>query len=662
MTMFAEYLKALEPDSLLEVVPENLMKLLMRGFYYSDHRGITLRYKAPIGDGSVSTKWYELEPEKVGRQEIENDWNPFCRFLRRHPHCDAACRGCDSLNAERILSGGKGMVELYHCHLRLVDLGRELHLAERPMGVLFAGQIAEQNSTDDSQRIFESRLSELFAPALLKTALIAAQRDGNTSSVKSLKDAIASPAETIFALRALRYKDEIGPGEIARFQEVFGEFCTSVQKLVDDLYESKLTSAGHAAVIKLNECFSHQVTDKPDAWTETADQILLGLENVIGGRPLFLLVRRESEYRVMAVSPKCALLVSQTLTNGRANRGHIKAAHGFAAEERKWTNLRPGDYYHDAWRTQLPWIVTSECWTFRIEQAAGANAPLSVIFVALEKPRAAPDKTRARRQSFIETCADALAYHAHMGTLFERQQAQQEEYARRVSWVGHHLKTPLQNAFATLSEIRVLGNSDAEAQIKRQTLCDAVVRQLQEAQADALMLQVATKAIPERVDVRTLLKQLLVDFDERAKQKNIFFSINAEFAGSCIVSAVAVHLRAAFSNLFDNALKYSFENQRVEVRLDHASERYLEIKINNSGRGFYETDRPTLFQYASPSLYTGHFQRRPGHGIGLSQASELLKRVGGTIDIESRAESTLGDEPILHRTTVTVVLPRIQNL
>ena len=44
-TIFDQYKKALMPESLADVIPMETLRMLMRGFIYSDRVGISLLYK-----------------------------------------------------------------------------------------------------------------------------------------------------------------------------------------------------------------------------------------------------------------------------------------------------------------------------------------------------------------------------------------------------------------------------------------------------------------------------------------------------------------------------------------------------------------------------------------------------------------------------------------
>jgi len=602
----------------------------------------------PKGEG-----WGDLEPQFLGRREIQSNWNPFCRELRNLPHCDAACRDCDQRVAARLFAGGVQSPEGYSCHMQLRDFACRLEVAGRPSGVLFAGQIAEADWNENTEAVFKRRLNELIGAGALTRALTNTTSD---ESAAAIRRALDDPEEAREKLIALLTEHRSRKDEVNAFRQGFEKLCEDIQKLIDERYEAHLTSAQREAVIRANQCYSRRVTDQPDAWTQPADKVLEGLENVLRGRPLFLLVRRRSHYRVMAASPHCGAMIGPNWRSGSGFR--IAVARGFDIAEREWTQLPIESEVHGAWRKALPWIKDQELWGYRLEETFVANTPLSVILMVCGAPQKSTDVIRRHRQTFVESCIDVLAYHANIGTVFDRLHVQQQEFARRVSFVGHHLKTPLQNAFATLGDIRRLGDSNAAEQIERQRLCSAVVRHLQEAQADALMLQSTTKAKPSRNDIIEVLHGLIQNFESRAAEKGNAISLDCDLRAPAVVSAVSSHLRMAFTNLIDNAVKYSFSNQPVKILVTRVgSEGYVTVRITNFGHGFTERDRPNLFRYAKRVVREDRFKKRPGSGIGLTLAANLLEQGGSTVDIESRRVAETRDGTPLHCTTAVIVLP-----
>jgi signal transduction histidine kinase len=96
-------------------------------------------------------------------------------------------------------------------------------------------------------------------------------------------------------------------------------------------------------------------------------------------------------------------------------------------------------------------------------------------------------------------------------------------------------------------------------------------------------------------------------------------------------------LREVFSNLFDNAVKYTPNGGSVEIEAGLSRERdnyrYLGVAIRDTGYGIPLEDRQHLFERNYRGVQAkGDIE---GTGLGLAIAKELIEKVGGGIEIVS---------------------------
>jgi signal transduction histidine kinase len=96
-------------------------------------------------------------------------------------------------------------------------------------------------------------------------------------------------------------------------------------------------------------------------------------------------------------------------------------------------------------------------------------------------------------------------------------------------------------------------------------------------------------------------------------------------------------LREVFSNLFDNAVKYTPKGGRVEIEAGLSKERdncqYRGIAIRDTGYGIPLEDRQHLFERNYRGVQAkGEIE---GTGLGLAIAKELIEKVGGEIEVIS---------------------------
>lgn len=90
-------------------------------------------------------------------------------------------------------------------------------------------------------------------------------------------------------------------------------------------------------------------------------------------------------------------------------------------------------------------------------------------------------------------------------------------------------------------------------------------------------------------------------------------------------------LKAIINNLISNAIKYSNSNTSVYFTFN-ITESNLIISVKDEGLGISEKDKEKIFERF---YQTSNNKTIGGFGIGLSLITELVKRLKGTIDLES---------------------------
>jgi len=147
---------------------------------------------------------------------------------------------------------------------------------------------------------------------------------------------------------------------------------------------------------------------------------------------------------------------------------------------------------------------------------------------------------------------------------------------------------------------------------------------------------------PQRIDMSQLLQSNVDALAFQAQAANAKISIGALPA----IMSDRLALEQVFSNLIDNALKYLRAGVAGSIEVGATeSQNAITYAVRDNGRGIHSKDRERIFDLFRRS----GAQDRPGEGIGLAHARALVRRLGGSIHVESE----------LHSGTVfTVTLPK----
>ena len=144
-----------------------------------------------------------------------------------------------------------------------------------------------------------------------------------------------------------------------------------------------------------------------------------------------------------------------------------------------------------------------------------------------------------------------------------------------------------------------------------------------------------------RMDVLAELEEAVVLFRERAKREDIDL-VYIEGENLSPITGDKDRLKQVFINSIDNAIKYSNAGGRVRIEAVQMGGN-VQIVISDSGVGIPKSDLPNI----KNKFYKAN-RTRPGSGIGLALADEIIRRHKGRLEIDS--EEGVG-------TTVTITLP-----
>lgn len=214
-----------------------------------------------------------------------------------------------------------------------------------------------------------------------------------------------------------------------------------------------------------------------------------------------------------------------------------------------------------------------------------------------------------------------------------------------ISSVSHELRTPLTAIKGWAETLRQGGATDVELTEKGLDVIvdeaerlSGIVEELLDfsrMQGDHLVLKFG------RIDVLAELSEAVMLFRDRAKREGINL-LYIEPESLPPIFGDNDRLRQVFINVIDNAIKYSNPGGRIRIETADMGG-HIQIVVSDTGVGISKEDLPNVkkkFYKANPT--------RPGSGIGLALADEIIHRHKGRMEIDS--EEGVG-------TTVTITLP-----
>jgi two-component system phosphate regulon sensor histidine kinase PhoR len=213
--------------------------------------------------------------------------------------------------------------------------------------------------------------------------------------------------------------------------------------------------------------------------------------------------------------------------------------------------------------------------------------------------------------------------------------ALEREKANLISMFAHDMKSPLISIQGFV--LRLLQNAVEMDEEKRKKYLKIV--KLEASKLESLIdgfleySRLQTGKLNLNFTATSLDKELIEiyeNYQTKCSQKGIQFELrNTETLP--VIEADAKYLQRIFSNLLDNALKYSREKGIITLTAQEA-DRYVTIKITDRGIGIDSKDLPYIFD----PFYQGYGEKKEkGYGLGLAIVKAIVDGHGGKVFVES---------------------------
>jgi len=232
-----------------------------------------------------------------------------------------------------------------------------------------------------------------------------------------------------------------------------------------------------------------------------------------------------------------------------------------------------------------------------------------------------------------------IMLHSH-----ELRQAEDEGFRSKASQLqdllahaGHEFKGPLHNILSLVTALRFT-TGEAERKDIHQRIKEAAYRAKRN--TDNYLLrgiegkeQVKYNFQPCRIG--DLVSECASRFLVTAEKKGVRLLVGPEMKGLPEIIADKERLDQVFSNIIDNAVKYSFDNHPLKITAREKANT-VTIAVADFGLGIPPQYRKVIFQGYTRAV-EDQTRFKTGTGLGLKIASEIVKAHGGEIQVDSES-------------------------
>jgi signal transduction histidine kinase len=262
--------------------------------------------------------------------------------------------------------------------------------------------------------------------------------------------------------------------------------------------------------------------------------------------------------------------------------------------------------------------------------ASRVTRPLRDVAQAAHRLGAGDLRARARGGPDAESAELASAFNG----MADRLERSEELRRRAASDLAHDLATP-----ATVLESQLQAMVDGvlpadAAQVEKARAAAAglsgIIAQLGElTQAEAAPLHRS----PARVDLSILAREIVASLDGLLRDSGVTATVDAPAPVQASIDEGQV--ARAVRNVVTNAIEHSPSGGTVRITIADAAS--PEIRVSDEGTGIADEDLPYIFErFYRADRSRG---RRPGSGIGLTVARELVAANGGSLSVASTGPS-----------------------
>jgi signal transduction histidine kinase len=557
---------------------------------------------------------------------------PFCRAYREDRNCDEACKRFDAEVAVKYYLGEMTGPALYRCYMQLWDMTYPLWISSRLLGVVFAGQIVVKGE----EHSWRQALSEVdkfvrwgsfdeHSPSQIND--VCAQTEGR----------VREPLKTKLAT-ILREDGENKNADVRTLLQrwtKFQQFGRMLESLLSQSYERTMSGARERILHEIGvELLSHQTSQ--ESWWQAVAAVTRALKEVAGTGQIDVYSRAGSRY-IQRVSG------GEVVSPASARRVPVGACFSIPTDILTRVGDVPGG-------TELQQALGTcgDGYVYRCDYKGLDVRSISTILVLEDQ---LPSEEMCQ---FATAFCHGVGLRADVRELLFQIDTDRRVFSDQARRAAHTSRMPLEIA---LSHIE-LGEANRErgAGIDYAALMSKVKEKIFDSETNISEILARAPRPRRSVDIRQIVAQLVEDMKPLAARRSCWITPDLP-SGEVPVRISEAEIRVALRNLLDNAIKYSFTDHEVRVRMtvDHGN---MVLVFGNFGVGIPEDRLKAIRDLGERGEVRDPRLTRGGFGIGLSVAIREIEAHGGSLDIESYPADQGSREPSLRFVTkVTVTLP-----
>lgn len=240
-----------------------------------------------------------------------------------------------------------------------------------------------------------------------------------------------------------------------------------------------------------------------------------------------------------------------------------------------------------------------------------------------------------------------------LNTIFlVREIRRNEQHDQFINAVTHELKTPVASIRLYLETLQTRDLEDAKRRDFYGIMLadtDRLTHTIEQVLQAGRMKATPKSLHRERLDFGELVEECVLLAMRRHHLPETAMALTRIPAP---VTGDAEELKAAVSNLLDNAIKYSKGEVHIAVEVVRADEKYVAVRVRDQGVGISPTELKRIFRrfYRIPGIVA---KRVKGMGLGLYIVRSAAEKHGGKAFAESEGPG--------HGSTFTIQLPLAQS-